>query len=198
MSQISLRTLHPQFVQLARPLGLQRRPGVQGLLEAALAVVHQGLLMTRHLIAQRGIGLAQAAQRLRVVMQREGDRGDWVLAIMGTNRLREVEFHGPFDADGSPLNEVVRTGLDRPWVSRPLQSEHFAFRVRLNAPGQYTAYLRVVSNWQPLTFTAFDLPDHMAARQDKRLFDGVTYGMLPAASPGTRGSLAPSNGSPGR
>ena len=115
---------------------------------------------------------------IRVVMHQEGDRGDWVLAIMGTNRLREVEFHGPFDVDGSPLNEVVRTGLDRPWVSRPLQSEHFAFRVRLNASGQYTAYLRVVSNWQPLTLTALDLPDHMAARQDKRLFDGVTYGIL--------------------
>jgi diguanylate cyclase (GGDEF)-like protein len=115
---------------------------------------------------------------IRVVMHQEGDRGDWVLAIMGTNRLRQVEFHGPFDADGSPLSDVVRTGLDRPWASRPLQSEHFAFRVRLNAPGQYTAYLRVVSSWQPLTLTAFDLPDHMAARQDKRLFDGVTYGIL--------------------
>ena len=164
MSQISLRTLHPQFVQLARPLGLQRRPGVQGLLEAALAVVHQGLLMTRHLIAQRGIGLAQAAQRLRVVMQREGDRGDWVLA-MSTTGLREVEFHGPFDVAGAPLGEVVRTGLGQPWASRPPQSERYSFRVRLNAPGQYTACLRVVSKTsQPLTLTAFDLPDHMAAR----------------------------------
>ena len=115
---------------------------------------------------------------IRVVMQQEGDRGDWVLA-MSTTGLREVEFHGPFDVAGAPLGEVVRTGLDRPWASRPLQSERYAFRVRLNAPGQYTAYLRVVSKTsQPLTLTAFDLPDHMASRQDKRLFDGVTYGIL--------------------
>ena len=115
---------------------------------------------------------------IRVVMQHEGDRGDWVLA-MSTTGLREVEFHGPFDVAGAALGEMVRTGLDRPWASRPLQSERYAFRVRLNAPGQYTAYLRVVSKTsQPLTLTAFDLPDHMAARQDKRLFDGITYGIL--------------------
>lgn len=115
---------------------------------------------------------------IRVVMQHEGDRGDWVLA-MSTTGLREVEFHGPFDVAGAPLGEVVRTGLDRPWASRPPQSERYSFRVRLNAPGQYTAYLRVVSKTsQPLTLTAFDLPDHMAARQDKRMFDGITYGIL--------------------
>ncbi|MEI8267489.1 MAG: diguanylate cyclase [Betaproteobacteria bacterium] len=115
---------------------------------------------------------------IRVVMQQEGDWGDWVLS-MSTTGLREVQFHGPFDVAGAPLGEVVRTGLDRPWASRPLQSERFAFRIRLNAPGQYTAYLRVVSKTsQPLTLNAFDLPDHMAARQDKRLFDGITYGIL--------------------
>jgi diguanylate cyclase (GGDEF)-like protein len=111
-------------------------------------------------------------------MLQEGDRGDWVLS-MSTTALREVEFHGPFDVAGAPLAETVRTGLDQPWASRPLQSERYSFRVRLNAPGQYTAYLRVVSKTsQPLTVTAFDLPDHMAARQDKRLFDGITYGIL--------------------
>jgi diguanylate cyclase (GGDEF)-like protein len=115
---------------------------------------------------------------IRVVMQQEGDRGDWVLA-MSTTGISEVEFHGPFDISGAALGEVVRTGLAQPWASRPLKSERFAFRVRLNAPGQYTAYLRVAAKTsQPLTLTAFDLPDHMAARQDKRLFDGITYGLL--------------------
>lgn len=115
---------------------------------------------------------------IRVTLQHEGDRGDWVLA-MSTTSLSEVEFFGPFDATGHALSEPVRTGLDQPWASRPLQSERYAFRVRLAAPGSYTAYLRVVSKTsQPLTLTAFDLPDHMAARQDKRLFDGITYGIL--------------------
>ena len=115
---------------------------------------------------------------IRVTLQHEGDRGDWVLA-MSTTGITEVEFHGPFDTTGHALSEPVRTGLDQPWASRPLQSERYAFRVRLNAPGTYTAYLRVVSKTsQPLTLTAFDLPDHMAARQDKRLFDGITYGIL--------------------
>lgn len=115
---------------------------------------------------------------IRVVMQQEGHRGDWVLAL-STTGIHEVEFHGPFDVAGATLSESVRTGLSEPWATRPLQSERFAFRVRLNEPGEYTAYLRVVSKTsQPLTLTAFDLPDHMAARQDKRLFDGVTYGIL--------------------
>ena len=115
---------------------------------------------------------------IRVVMQHEGDRGDWVLAL-STTGIHEVQFFGPYDAAGAALGEPQLTGLSQPWASRPLQSERFAFRVRVNAPGQYTAYLRVVSKTsQPLTLTAFDLPDHMAARQDKRLFDGVTYGIL--------------------
>lgn len=146
-----------------------------------------GIEQVSHPSAQGAFRTPTAPQRtlyddrphwIRVVMLQEGDRGDWVLS-MSTTALREVEFHGPFDVAGAPLGEVVRTGLDRPWASRPLQSERYSFRVRLNAPGQYTAYLRVVSKTsQPLTVTAFDLPDHMAARQDKRLFDGITYGIL--------------------
>lgn len=146
-----------------------------------------GIVQISHPSAQGAFRTPQAPLRtlyddrphwIRVVMLQEGDRGDWVLA-MSTTALSEVEFHGPFDVAGAPLGEVVRTGLDRPWASRPLESERYSFRFRLNAPGQYTAYLRVVSKTsQPLTVTAFDLPDHMAARQDKRLFDGITYGIL--------------------
>ena len=146
-----------------------------------------GLEQIRHPSAQAAFRAPDAPLRarydsrpywIRVVMLQEGDRGDWVLAL-STTGLHEVEFHGPFDVAGATLGEPVRTGLSEPWATRPLQSERFAFRVRLNAPGEYTAYLRVVSKTsQPLTITAFDLPDHMAARQDKRLFDGVTYGIL--------------------
>jgi diguanylate cyclase (GGDEF)-like protein len=146
-----------------------------------------GLEQIRHPSAQAAFRAPDAPLRalydsrpywIRVVMLQEGDRGDWVLAL-STTGLHEVEFHGPFDVAGAALGDPVRTGLSEPWATRPLQSERFAFRVRLNAPGEYTAYLRVVSKTsQPLTITAFDLPDHMAARQDKRLFDGVTYGIL--------------------
>jgi len=146
-----------------------------------------GIEQMRHFSAQPAFRAPDAPLRtlyddrphwIRVVMLQEGDRGDWVLAL-STTGISDVEFHGPFDVAGAELSEPVKTGLDQPWASRPLQSERFAFRVRLNAPGQYVAYLRVVSKTsQPLTITAFDLPNHMAARQDKRLFDGVTYGIL--------------------
>ena len=146
-----------------------------------------GIEQMRHFSAQPAFRAPDAPLRtlyddrphwIRVVMLQEGDRGDWVLAL-STTGISDVEFHGPFDVAGAELSEPVSTGLIHPWASRPLQSERYAFRVRLNAPGQYVAYLRVVSKTsQPLTITAFDLPNHMAARQDKRLFDGVTYGIL--------------------
>jgi hypothetical protein len=89
-----------------------------------------GIVQMSHPSAQGAFRTPQAPLRtlyddrpywIRVVMQQEGERGDWVLA-MSTTGLREVEFHGPFDVAGAALGEVVRTGLDRPWASRPLQT----------------------------------------------------------------------------
>jgi diguanylate cyclase (GGDEF)-like protein len=126
----------------------------------------------------REAGDDERAHWLRITITQQGEQGDWALALR-TTAIRDVRFHGPFDNAGRALAPTVLTGLNQPWSSRPLQSERYAFRLRLAEPGTYTAYLRLQSQTsQPYTLALYDLPQHLAERQDKRLFDGITYGLL--------------------
>jgi diguanylate cyclase (GGDEF)-like protein len=140
-------------------------PGTASLFKPALARLRES-------------GDDERAHWLRLTLTQQGLQGDWALALR-TTAIRDVRFFGPFDASGRELAAPVLTGLAEPWASRPLQSERYAFRLRLTEPGVYTAYLRLQSQTsQPYTLALYDLPQHLAERQDKRLFDGITYGLL--------------------
>ena len=115
---------------------------------------------------------------LRISLEQTGENGDWVLSLPTTG-IQDLEFFGPFDAAGNALAAPVRTGLAHAYSSRPLKSERYAFRARLPAAGQYTAYLKMVSQTsQRYEIAASETSAFLADRQDKRLFDGVTYGIL--------------------
>ena len=115
---------------------------------------------------------------LRIDLEQTGQNGDWVLALPTTG-IQDLEFFGPFDAAGNALSEPVRTGLAHPYSSRPLKSERYVFRVKLPEAGHYSAYLRLVSQTsQRYEIAASEISAFMAERQDKRLFDGLTYGIL--------------------
>jgi diguanylate cyclase (GGDEF)-like protein len=115
---------------------------------------------------------------LKFDLVQSGGAGDWVLA-MPTTGIQDLEFHGPYDAAGQLLAPPVRTGLTHPFASRPLGSERYVFRVRLPQAGGYTAYLRLVSQTSQLyQLSAWDPAGYLASRQDKRLFDGLSYGIL--------------------
>lgn len=119
-----------------------------------------------------------AAHWLQVRLVQEGPHGDWVLSTSSTG-ITDVRFFGPFDAEGRARAAPVHTGLTQPWSSRPLSSERYATRVQMEGPGHSVLWVRLWSSTsQPLDLTAFDLPEHAASRQDKRLFDGITYGIL--------------------
>ena len=115
---------------------------------------------------------------LRIRLVQTGQHGDWVLALPTTG-IEDLRFFGPYDASGQSLAQPVRTGLDYPYASRALGSERYVFRVSLPRAGDYTAYLRVVAQTpQVVELTAWDPADYLASRQDKRLFDGLAYGIL--------------------
>lgn len=111
------------------------------------------------------------------LVQSEGP-GDWVLALPTTG-IQDLQFHGPYDAGGQLLAPPVHTGLTQAFATRTLGSERYVFRVRLPQAGTYTAYLRLVSQTsQQYQLSAWDPATYLASRQDKRLFDGVSYGVL--------------------
>ena len=115
---------------------------------------------------------------LKVELHQRGPHGDWVLATQ-TTALKDVRFHGPYDAAGRALAESVHTGLSQPFATRPLGSERYVFRLRLPAPGTYTVYVRLVSETsQNLDLTTWETAEYLQWRQHKRLFDGLCYGIL--------------------
>lgn len=127
--------------------------------------------------ALRG-GPAHQPHWLRVELVQTGRAGEWVLALP-TTAITSVVFHGPFDAHGQALAEPVATGLSAPFRTRPLGSERLVYRLRLAEPGTYTAYVRLASDTsQSYALQAWELTDYLASRQDKRLFDGICYGIL--------------------
>lgn len=127
--------------------------------------------------ALRG-GPAQQPHWLRVSLEQTGHRGEWVLALP-TTAITSVVFHGPFNAQGQALALPVETGLSAPFETRPLGSERLVMRLRLAEPGTYTVYARLASDTsQSFALQAWELTDYLASRQDKRLFDGICYGIL--------------------
>lgn len=103
---------------------------------------------------------------------------EWLL-VVPTVSTHELRFYGPYGPDGRALAPPVVTGMRHPWSTRPAGSEQMAWRFRLPDAQTYTAYFRVESTFARFyAATAWDLADYLQAIQDKRMFDGVCYGLL--------------------
>lgn len=103
---------------------------------------------------------------------------EWLLVIP-TVSTHELRFYGPYGPDGRALAPPVVTGMRHPWSTRPAGSEQMAWRFRLPDAQTYTAYFRVESTFARFyAATAWDLADYLQSIQDKRMFDGVCYGLL--------------------
>jgi hypothetical protein len=104
------------------------------------------------------------------------DRRDLLVPTVSTHDLR---FYGPFDESGRALAAPVATGMRYPWATRPAASEQMAWLFHLPGPGTYTAYFRVESTFARIyDVTVWDPADYLRSTQDKRMFDGVSYGLL--------------------
>lgn len=119
-----------------------------------------------------------AVQWLHLVLQSSAPGGEWLLALP-TTALGDVTFYGPFDADGRALAPPRQTGLRMPFASRPLSSERPVFDFALPQRGTYAVVLRIQTAWATqVTPRLWHPVDYVVWRQAKRLFDGMTYGVL--------------------
>ena len=118
------------------------------------------------------------AHWFKVELTQRAATGDWVLATH-TTALKDVRFHGPFDAAGRALAPPVHTGLAQPYATRPLGSERYLMRLQLPGPGTYTVYVRLQGEATAiLGLSVWDTAEYLQWRQHKRLFDGICYGIL--------------------
>ena len=117
--------------------------------------------------------------RLRLQLADPADAlREWLL-LVPTVSTHELRFYGPYDAQGKALAEPVVTGMRHPWSTRPAGSEQMAWRFKLPDAGVYTVYFRVESTFARFyAASVWDLADYLQATQDKRMFDGVCYGLL--------------------
>lgn len=103
---------------------------------------------------------------------------EWLM-LVPTVSTHDLRFYGPYDEDGHALAAPVTTGMRYPWASRPAASEQMAWRFRLPGPGTYTVYFRVESTFARIyDVSVWDPADYLQSTQDKRMFDGVSYGVL--------------------
>lgn len=104
--------------------------------------------------------------------------GDWVLATPFAS-VSDLRFFGPFDQDGVEWAEPVFTGSTQPYATRPLDNETFVMRAVLGTPGEYTVFVRAVSNIsRSYEFKLWDISSFYAQGQAKRVFDGLCYGIV--------------------
>jgi diguanylate cyclase (GGDEF)-like protein len=107
-----------------------------------------------------------------------GAQREWLM-LVPTVSTHDLRFYGPFDESGRALAAPVATGMRYPWATRPAASEQMAWLFHLPGPGTYTAYFRVESTFARIyDVTVWDPADYLRSTQDKRMFDGVSYGLL--------------------
>lgn len=117
--------------------------------------------------------------RLRLQLTNPADASREWLLWLPTVSTHELRFYGPYDASGRSLAEPVVTGMRYPWATRPADSEQMAWRFRLPDDGVYTVYFRVESTFARFyAARVWELSSYLQSTQDKRMYDGVCYGLL--------------------
>ncbi len=123
-------------------------------------------------------GLDLHARWFKIRLRQDGSRGAWLIDST-TTALRHFSAYGPFDASGQALAAPwVRSVTDAPAPSA-LDGDRFAYRFQLDQPGDYTVYLRTVSDFpEYYRFSVWDAIQFGQAEQGRALFNGICYGLL--------------------
>lgn len=117
--------------------------------------------------------------RVRLQLADPADALREFLLLVPTVSTHELRFYGPYNAQGQALAPPVVTGMRHPWATRPANSEQMAWRFNLPDDQVYTVYFRVESTFARFyAARVWDLAEYLQGTQDKRMFDGVCYGLL--------------------
>ena len=109
---------------------------------------------------------------------RRDTQREWLLVVPTVSTL-DLRFYGPYGPDGRAIAAPVVTGMHHPWSTRPAESEQMAWRFTLPDMQPYTVYFRVESVFSRVyDVRIWDAADYLQSTQDKRMFDGVSYGIL--------------------
>ncbi len=117
--------------------------------------------------------------KLQLQLANPADAPQEWLMLVPTVSTHDLQLYGPFDANGRAVAPPVVTGMRHPWATRPAASEQMAWIFRLPESGTYTVYFRAESTFARIYDVSIWKPaDYLESTQDKRMFDGLSYGLL--------------------
>ncbi|MDA7418158.1 sensor domain-containing diguanylate cyclase [Xenophilus arseniciresistens] len=177
----------PVLLQQAAAEGLRLAPSMQYLEDDSRSLSLADILGPEQQSRLRFVDASLVGQeadrvlwfKLTLQLSRPEDVGrEWVL-VVPTVSTHDLQFYGPFDSQQRATAEPVTTGMRHAWRTRPLSSEQMAWRFRLTDMQPHTVYFRVESTFARIyDVRLWDPVDYLQHTQDKRMFDGVSYGLL--------------------
>ncbi len=123
-------------------------------------------------------GLDLHARWFKIRLRQDGTRGAWLIDS-NTTALRQFSAYGPFDAKGNALAAPWMRSVTEAPTPPALEGDRFVYRFELDQPGDYTIYLRTVSDFpEYYRFAVWDAIQFGEAEQSRSLFNGICYGLL--------------------
>lgn len=162
---------------LVGKLGFLEDPdGTLGITEVRTPAVDARFTVPPITVQQSGLDLH--ARWFKIRLRQDGTRGAWLIDST-TTALRHFSAYGPFDAKGNALAAPWMRSVTVAPTQPALEGDRFVYRFQLDQPGDYTIYLRTVSDFpEYYRFAVWDAIQFGQAEQGRSLFNGICYGLL--------------------
>jgi len=126
------------------------------------------------------LGYTQAAVWLRLTLRNDSDTAIERMLEIGNARISSVEFYQP---SASTAYDVIKTGLNMPFASRPKLNRYYIFPLKLPAHTEQVYFLRFQSLhslniparlWEPQAFQIHERNDYIV----QAMYFGIVTAML--------------------
>ncbi|MDB5896348.1 MAG: hypothetical protein JWQ88_3879, partial [Rhodoferax sp.] len=128
------------------------------------------------IVSQPGTELHARWFKIRV--RQTDESRPWLIDTSNT-ALRQFSVYGPYDMNGVPLRPPLLGGIALPSAEPQLDGDRFLYRFRLPKPGDYTLYIRTVSQFpEYYRLTVWDAVEFGQVEQRLSIFHGMCYGLM--------------------
>ncbi|APW37095.1 hypothetical protein RD110_07720 [Rhodoferax koreense] len=123
-------------------------------------------------------GLDAHARWFKVRLHQAGSNGNWLIDS-SNSILQHFSVYGPYDVNGTALAPPRLGDLAVPSAQPALDGDRAMYRFHLAQPGEYTLYLRAVSDLpQYYQWSVWDAVQFGQAEQGLSMYNGICYGLL--------------------
>ena len=123
-------------------------------------------------------GMDLHARWFKIRLRQTSESRPWLIDT-SNSAMRGFEVHGPYDDTGRPLAPPRIDGTGVLPAAPELGGDRFLYRFQLPRPGDYTLYVRTVSEFpEYYRFTLWDAVEFGQVEQRLSMFHGICYGLM--------------------